>query len=68
MIVCHCSVVSDREVTAAVDNGARSLGDLCRETGAGAGCGGCTFSLRALLSRHQRVSDAAITEVAGAAS
>ena len=35
MIVCHCQVVSDRAVAAAIADGARTLAEVCRATGAG---------------------------------
>ena len=52
MIVCHCRVVSDRTVVAAVQAGARSLSSVCRETGAGRDCGACVFSLKRLVCEH----------------
>ncbi len=54
MIVCHCHVVSDRVVAAAVDAGARTLAGVCRSTGAGKDCGACVFSLKRVLCEHQR--------------
>ena len=53
MIVCHCRVVTDRQVAVAVDGGARSLARVCRETGAGQDCGACVFSLKRLVCEHQ---------------
>ena len=52
MIVCHCHVVNDAAVTAAVDAGARTLGAVCRATGAGRVCGACVFSVRRLVCEH----------------
>jgi bacterioferritin-associated ferredoxin len=52
VIVCHCEVVSDRDVTAAVDEGARTLADVCRATGAGTDCGSCVFSVKRLICDH----------------
>ena len=49
MIVCHCQVVGDSKVAAAIDAGARTPGGLCRSTGAGRSCGACVFSLKRLL-------------------
>jgi bacterioferritin-associated ferredoxin len=72
MIVCHCAVVSDRSVTAAVQAGARTLSGVCRSTGAGKNCGACVFSLRRLLCEHAptdiTVSDSPEPEVSVAAS
>ena len=53
MIVCHCGVVSDREVSAALDDGARTLTAVCRATGAAQGCGACIFSVKRLICQHQ---------------
>lgn len=67
MIVCHCEVVSDREVVESIDGGARTLAQVCRATGAGRNCGGCVFSLKRLLCEHGKsVSATSFTEVAGA--
>ena len=64
MIVCHCRVVTDRAVTAAVRDGARSLAAVCRSTGAGQDCGSCVFSLKRLVCEHE----ATVLEVDVAAS
>ncbi len=50
MLVCHCRTVSDRDVQAAIDRGARTVGQVARDCGAGGECGGCRFALRSLLS------------------
>jgi bacterioferritin-associated ferredoxin len=52
VIVCHCRVVTDREVAEAVQSGAHSLARVCRSTGAGQDCGACVFSLRRLVCEH----------------
>jgi len=41
MLVCHCRGVSDRQIKRAVKNGACSIREVARETGAGMRCGGC---------------------------
>ncbi|GGL44824.1 (2Fe-2S)-binding protein [Phycicoccus endophyticus] len=56
MIVCHCRVVNDTAITAAVDEGAHTLAQVCRATGAGTDCGGCVFSVKALLCDHDVAS------------
>jgi bacterioferritin-associated ferredoxin len=75
VIVCHCRVVTDRAVAAAVEQGAGSLGAVCRTTGAGQDCGGCVFSLRRLVCEHGQASRRSArsmvpshSEVEGAAS
>lgn len=52
VIVCQCAVVSDRDLAAAFDDGARTLGQACRQTGAGQDCGSCVFSLKRMLCEH----------------
>jgi bacterioferritin-associated ferredoxin len=53
LIVCHCHVVTDRDVDAAVADGARTVGAVCRATGAAQDCGSCIFTVKALVCRHQ---------------
>jgi bacterioferritin-associated ferredoxin len=50
VIVCHCRVVSDRAVRAAISDGAASVADVASACGAGSGCGGCVPSIEALLA------------------
>ena len=68
MIVCHCEVVSDRAVAASVQSGARTLAKVCKETGAGRGCGACVFSLKRLLCQHEQAPGPVLPEVEVAAS
>ncbi len=67
MIVCHCGVVTDRQVAAALDAGARTVGSVCRATGAGRDCGVCVFSVKRMVCEHVS-ADAALIELDGAAS
>lgn len=52
LVVCHCERVSERRVVRAVRSGCASLRDVCRETGAGRGCGGCVSSLKRVIESH----------------
>lgn len=52
MIVCHCEVVSDREVSAACQRGAQTVERVGMMTDAGTGCGNCHDSIRAILERY----------------
>jgi bacterioferritin-associated ferredoxin len=54
VIVCQCKVVTDREVDAAVADGARTVAAACRATGAGQDCGTCIFSIKAIVCQHHR--------------
>ena len=56
MIVCHCNAISDREVRAAVLDGACDVDDVTRACGAGGDCGSCHVSIESLLdARTTRV-------------
>jgi bacterioferritin-associated ferredoxin len=68
MIVCHCEVVNDAQVSHALDNGARTVAQICGATGAGRNCGSCVFTLKRLMCEHRDSSDVALAEVEGAAS
>jgi bacterioferritin-associated ferredoxin len=67
MYVCHCNVVTDRDVLESIANGARCVADVARETGAGRTCGGCIGSLRELVCQHCPVMSERELGVAGAA-
>ena len=67
MIVCHCRVVSDRDVDAAVSEGARTVAAVCRRTGAAQDCATCIFTVKALVCQHAQEA-MALVEVDGAAS
>ena len=67
MIVCHCRVVSDRAMDAAMSDGARTVAAVCRTTGAGQDCGSCIFTVKALVCQHHE-QEATLPEVDGAAS
>ena len=72
MIVCHCKVVNDQAIAAAVDLGARTVSQVCQATGAGRECGSCVFTLKRLVCQHEaqnlRQTQDALVEVEGAAS
>lgn len=52
MVVCHCVVVSDREVRAQVLAGALDADDIAARCGAGTRCGGCVPVVEALLAEQ----------------
>jgi bacterioferritin-associated ferredoxin len=54
MFVCHCHVVTDRDIIESIANGARCIADLARATGAGRACGGCVATIRDLVSGPER--------------
>ena len=52
MIVCHCRVVSDRRVRAAIADGALCVDDVGARCEAGTRCGSCRPTIAALLAVH----------------
>ena len=49
MYLCICKSVSDRQISEAVELGARTMGDLNIRLGISAECGKCTDSVREFL-------------------
>jgi bacterioferritin-associated ferredoxin len=68
MIVCHCEVLTHRDIAASIALGAGTLGTVCRSTGAGQACGGCVFAIKRLLCEHGPTSVPPSPEVDLAAS
>jgi len=68
MIVCHCAVVSSGDIERALDDGARTVGEVCRRTGAAQECGTCVFSVRQVVCQHGNPVPVPSLEVARAAS
>ena len=50
MFVCHCRVVSDRSVRAAISEGAGDVEAVMDRCGLGDGCGGCIPAVEDLLA------------------
>ena len=51
MILCICQSVTDREIDAAIRNGAHSLADVSSACGAGDDCGCCKGSIEQRIRR-----------------
>ncbi|HHV22543.1 MAG TPA: (2Fe-2S)-binding protein [Propionibacterium sp.] len=56
MIVCHCEVVSDRQIRKAIGNGAKCPREIGIATGAGTECGNCLPSIAGLLTQYAGVA------------
>lgn len=54
MLVCHCNVVNDAAIRAAIASGARDEFDVARMCGAGTECGGCVPAVGRLLDECVR--------------
>ncbi len=50
MFVCHCRVVSDRTIRAAIAGGAGGVDEVMDACGAGDACGGCVPGIEELLA------------------
>ncbi|HKJ55298.1 MAG TPA: (2Fe-2S)-binding protein [Nitriliruptoraceae bacterium] len=61
MIVCHCNVVSDRDIHAAIDDGANEPCALASACGVMANCGGCLPTVRRLLTDRGCPPDLSVT-------
>jgi bacterioferritin-associated ferredoxin len=57
VVVCHCKVVTDRDVRAAHAAGAGSVATVGRLCGAGQSCGGCRPALAELIARLTQESE-----------
>jgi bacterioferritin-associated ferredoxin len=51
MVLCICRSLTDREVDAAIQDGARSLTEVAEACGAGTDCGSCLQAIEARLSQ-----------------
>ena len=54
MIVCHCHGVTDREIRASVQCGARNCADVADACGASSGCGGCEELVAEIVHAERR--------------
>ena len=52
MFICHCLAVTDREIRASIEAGARDVPAIGERCGAGTGCGGCHLELRRMLAEY----------------
>ncbi len=57
MILCHCAVVSDRDVVDAIRAGATDVCALAEACGTSRACGGCLPAVRSHLARHGLPTD-----------
>ena len=49
MYVCLCKGITDRQIKAAIDNGASSIGQLRKALGVASQCGKCSVTTREIL-------------------
>ncbi|MEQ1506236.1 MAG: (2Fe-2S)-binding protein [Myxococcota bacterium] len=58
MILCSCRAVSDRVIRRVVADGARSVREVARATGAGTCCGSCLRDVAAIVRAADRTEAA----------
>lgn len=49
--VCFCHAVTEEELVAAIQAGAKSMTEIQIETCASTGCGGCFYDVKEILER-----------------
>ncbi len=52
MIVCHCTGATDGSIAQVIVEGARSVAEIARRTGAGRCCAPCREEIAVLLEQH----------------
>lgn len=53
-LVCSCSQVGEGNLNQAIDSGVSDFTDLCKQTGAGMGCGSCKTEVREILNKSTK--------------
>jgi bacterioferritin-associated ferredoxin len=63
MLVCHCRGVTDRQLRSAVKDGAGSVREVARATGAGLRCGGCRSAVSQVVNEavEQELQDSRVS-------
>jgi bacterioferritin-associated ferredoxin len=64
VILCHCNVVSDRQVRAAIDQGACDVDEVKAACAAGGDCGQCAPAIDELLDERWGSSTSVLLRVA----
>ncbi len=57
MYICVCQAVTERQITVAVNQGARTLKDLRRELGVASECGRCASCANQCLKKAQQAKE-----------
>ncbi|MBT32143.1 MAG: NAD(P)H-nitrite reductase, partial [Thalassobius sp.] len=52
-LVCSCSQVGEGNIQEAIAKGCTDFTELCKQTGAGLGCGSCKSEVREILSKSK---------------
>ncbi len=52
MIVCHCTGATDGSIAQVIVEGARSVAEIARRTGAGRCCAPCREEIAVILEQH----------------
>jgi len=60
MYICICNQVTDKQIKAAIDKGARSMRDLRSKLGVASQCGQCGQCAKAILKEHMTCATASL--------
>ena len=52
-LICSCSQVGEGNLVEAITNGCTNFSDLCKQTGAGLGCGSCKTEVKEILQNSK---------------
>ena len=55
MIICHCAAVTDSDINRLIRDGASTVKDIIRRSGAGRCCAPCREEIASLLNQPQLV-------------
>jgi len=55
MIICHCAAVTDSDINQLIRDGASTVKDIIRRSGAGRCCAPCREEIASLLNQPQLV-------------
>ena len=61
MFVCICMGITDKDISEAVKNGAKTVSDITMITGAGSGCGSCAAETMKILEKSVSASGPVIS-------
>ena len=54
-LVCSCNQVGEGNLMNKIEDGCKSLAELCQSTGAGLGCGSCKPEIQRIMKMHEEV-------------
>lgn len=65
MVICLCRAVNDRTIRGAIDDGARTVREVCHRTGAASSCGSCARDVAKLIGERSPAASARMNRDCG---